>query len=155
MKTNSQIITDFYSAFQNRDAETMVRLYSDHITFEDPAFGELKGEEAKDMWRMLCANAKDLKVTFEILEEQGNMVKAHWEAIYTFSRTGRRVHNKIDTTILLENGLILDHRDSFSLWQWSSQALGVAGWLLGWSGSFRKKFNNETRKLLAAYRSNN
>lgn len=132
----------------------MVHQYSDAVVFEDPAFGELNAQEAKDMWQMLCGNAKDLEVTFEILESKGNIVKAYWEAVYTFSRTGRQVHNKVNATFTIDNELIIDHRDSFNLWIWSQQALGVAGWLLGWSGSFRKKFQKETRKVLTEYRSN-
>lgn len=48
-----KIIHQFFTAFKNLDAETMVSLYQDDIMFEDPAFGVLKGEEAKAMWRML------------------------------------------------------------------------------------------------------
>lgn len=38
-----KIIHQFYTAFKNLDAETMVSLYQDDIMFEDPAFGVLKG----------------------------------------------------------------------------------------------------------------
>ena len=155
MKTKSQVVTEFYTAFQHRDAELMAQCYADDVTFQDPAFGKLNGEEAKDMWRMLCGNAKDLKVTFEIMEETEENVKAYWEANYTFSRTGRRVHNKVDATFTFENGLISTHKDQFNLWHWSQQALGTAGFLIGWSGSFRKKFQKETRKMLTQYRSKN
>lgn len=153
MKSNAKIITDFYTAFQNEDAEGMVQWYSDAITFEDPAFGSLSGIAAKNMWRMLCDNSKDLKVTFHVLAETGNTVTAHWEAIYTFSRTGRIVHNKVAATFTLEDGLIIDHRDHFNLWTWSQQALGTAGWLVGWSSSFRQKLQKQTQKLLSEYTS--
>lgn len=151
MKSNAQIITEFYSAFEQMDAETMVALYAEDVNFEDPAFGKLSGKQAKDMWRMLCGNATDLSLTFEILEESENWVKAHWEANYTFSKTGRRIHNKIDATLILKDGEIIDHKDHFNLWVWSQQALGTAGWLMGWSGLFRKKLQNQTGKLLADY----
>ena len=47
-----QIITDFYTAFMNKDAEKMVSYYDDDIVFNDPVFKNLKGEEAKDMWHV-------------------------------------------------------------------------------------------------------
>ena len=37
--------------------------------------------------------------------------RAHWEADYTFSSTGRKVHNVIDATFEFEGGLIRAHRD--------------------------------------------
>ena len=49
-----QLIKDFYQAFAALDAETMASCYHKDILFEDPAFGVLKGEKAKNMWRMLC-----------------------------------------------------------------------------------------------------
>lgn len=53
------IIENFYEAFANLDAETMVSYYHDDIVFEDPAFGILKGNRAKNMWRMLCESQKN------------------------------------------------------------------------------------------------
>lgn len=62
-----KVITTFYQAFTELDAETMVRCYHKNIRFEDPAFGELHGERAKNMWRMLCASqqGKDFQVSFD------------------------------------------------------------------------------------------
>ncbi len=39
----------FYSAFDNLDAEKLVAQYHEDIIFEDPAFGVLKGDRAKNM----------------------------------------------------------------------------------------------------------
>ncbi len=85
----SNIIEKFYLAFKQLDAEAMTDLYHPSIEFWDPAFGTLKGEKAKDMWRMLCANAQDFKLEFSDVVVAGDTGKAHWEAWYTFSRTGR------------------------------------------------------------------
>ncbi|HNP76912.1 MAG TPA: hypothetical protein PKM91_06725, partial [Cyclobacteriaceae bacterium] len=32
-----------------------------------------------------------------------------------------------------EDGLIIQHKDSFDLWRWSGMALGLSGKLLGWT----------------------
>jgi len=151
MNQNEQVIFNFYTAFQNLDAETMVSHYTDSIIFEDPGFGEIRGEDAKNMWRMLCKNAQDLNITFSITGSKGDKVTAHWDAEYTFSRTGRFVKNSIDATFTLENGKITDHRDHFNLWKWSQQALGTSGLLLGWSPFFRKKLHESTGLMLQKF----
>tara|TARA_R110002050_G_scaffold204327_1_gene339679 strand:+ start:166562 stop:167029 length:468 start_codon:yes stop_codon:yes gene_type:complete len=153
MDSNSEIINRFYTAFQSKNAEGMVKFYANNITFEDPAFGKLNGEDAKNMWRMLCANSSDLELEFQITSSNGNQVTAHWEAKYTFSKTGRKVHNKIDATFFIANNEIISHVDQFDLWSWSQQAMGLTGFLLGWSDFFRKKLQKTTHQTLAKYTS--
>jgi ketosteroid isomerase-like protein len=153
MSMNDQI-EQFYTAFQNQDAEKMVACYHDDIVFEDPAFGILKGEKAKNMWRMLCANSKDLNITFSNVETNENSGKAHWEARYTFSKTGRKVHNVIDAEFEFSNGKIIKHNDNFDLHKWAKQALGFKGLLLGGTSFFKKKLNQQTNSLLTKFEQN-
>ena len=143
------LITKFYTAFKNLDAETMASCYHADIVFEDPAFGELNGEHAKNMWRMLCQNATEITVTFDSITDQS----AHWEAIYPFSQTGRKVHNKIDAKFEFKDGLIIKHTDDFNLHSWAKQAMGFKGLLLGNTNFFKKKLNQTTGKLLAKFES--
>ena len=49
----NSIIENFYQAFDALDSEGMVKCYHSEVKFEDPAFGMLTGEKAKNMWRML------------------------------------------------------------------------------------------------------
>jgi len=43
------------------------------ILFEDPAFGELKGDDAKNMWRMLVERSKgEIQITFKDIEADAN-----------------------------------------------------------------------------------
>ena len=56
--SNEQNIASFYNAFAVGDAETMAALYHDQVTFSDPAFGTLQGEEVRNMWRMLLSRNK-------------------------------------------------------------------------------------------------
>ena len=91
------IIETFYKALNNCDAQTMMSCYHDTIIFEDPAFGVLEGDRAKAMWQMLCESqkGKDFVVTFSNIEANNKNGSAHWEALYIFSKTGRKVHNSI------------------------------------------------------------
>lgn len=151
------LIENFYRSFENLDAEGMVECYHDEVTFEDPAFGILRGEHAKNMWRMLCNSqkGKDFKVKasdIKVINEKG---KARWEAYYIFSRTGRKVHNIINAEFEFKNGKIINHTDNFDLYRWARQAFGFNGWLLGWTDVFKKKLNSQTNKLLSNFEKTN
>ncbi|MBF3199877.1 nuclear transport factor 2 family protein, partial [Pseudomonas aeruginosa] len=50
---NAELIERFYQAFQRLDGEAMAACYAPQATFHDPAFGELRGREVGDMWRLL------------------------------------------------------------------------------------------------------
>jgi len=136
---NSQLIKNFYTAFQNKDWLGMQKCYHDKIQFSDPVFPDLKEKRANAMWHMLVAASTDLAIEFSQVEASASHGSCHWEAIYTFSKTGRKVHNKIDATFEFENGLIIRHSDTFDLWHWSKMALGTPGLLLGWSSFMKKK----------------
>ena len=75
------------------------------------------------MWRMLTGRAEDLEIRLAEHEAEDTRGSAHWLADYTF-RTGRKVHNDVRAEFRFENGLITEHRDSFSFYAWARQALG-------------------------------
>jgi uncharacterized protein len=127
---NDELIRSLYDAMDRHDGEAMARLYAPDGRFRDPAFGELSGAEAGDMWRMLTGRSEDLKVELAEHSAEGDVGEAHWIARYTFS-TGRPVVNDIRARFLFRDGLIADHVDTFSFWRWARQALGPAGLVLG------------------------
>lgn len=144
---NSALITRFYQAFQHLDAEAMVACYSDDVVFSDPVFGTLRGRDAGDMWRMLTTRAKDFTLTFDDVRSDG----AHWVATYLFSQTGRVVVNDIQARFVIRDGLICQHDDTFDLWRWSRQALGMPGVLLGWTPMLQNKVRQQAFKGLRAF----
>ena len=77
--------------------------------------------------------------------------RAHWEPRYRFSATGRPVHNVIDAEFEFRDGLIVVHRDRFSFWRWSRQALGASGLLLGWTPWLRAKVRARAEANLRVY----
>lgn len=152
MNGNALVIERFYSAFQKLDYATMQSCYSDDIIFNDPAFGILEGPEAKAMWEMLCKNAKNFSLNFgniQLLDDE--YATCDWVANYTFSKTGRKVTNKIKAHMRLQDGMIIEHTDQFDIWKWSRQALGIPGWLLGWSGYLKNKIRFNARKSLEKF----
>jgi uncharacterized protein len=134
MTGNETLIRDLYNAMNRHDGEAMANLYEPDGRFSDPAFGELTGEEAGDMWRMLTGRAEDLRVELAEHETQGDTGSARWIARYTFTRTGRPVINDVRAAFRFHDGRIAEHEDSFSFWGWARQALGPAGLILGLPG---------------------
>ena len=148
---NAELIRRFYTAFQQLDAESMAACYTDDVLFSDPAFGELRGRDAGDMWRMLTTRAKDFSLTFDQVHSDDNKGSAHWVATYLFSQTGRTVVNDIQARFVFRDGKICEHHDHFDLWRWSRQALGLKGLLLGWSPALKNAVRAQALKGLKAF----
>jgi len=55
MNPQEMLVREFYRAFAARDAEAMGRCYHADVAFSDPVFPMLRGEDARDMWRMLLS----------------------------------------------------------------------------------------------------
>lgn len=151
MHPNGALITRLYTCFQARDAAGMKAWYHPDAVFSDPVFGRLEGEQVGAMWAMLCGRAADLQIEFSQVSADDERGRAHWDARYTFSQTGRPVLNRIDAEFGFRDGLIVRHDDRFSFWRWSRQALGPIGLLLGWTPLLRARVGANARKGLAAY----
>jgi ketosteroid isomerase-like protein len=142
---NDELIQRFYASFAKHDGDAMAACYTPDAHFSDPVFTDLRGAEPGAMWRMLTGRAEDLEVKLlehEADEERGN---AHWVADYTFSTTGRKVHNDVRAEFRFKDGLIAEHRDAFSFYAWSRQALGPAGLALGWTPLIHGKVKRQAR----------
>ena len=148
-----ELIHTLYTSFQIKDWKTMQSCYHDEATFSDPVFKDLTAREVKAMWHMLAAAAQDLKLLFENVVADQNAGNCRWQAWYTFSRTGRRVHNIIDAHFEFRDGKIFRHTDNFSFWRWSRMSMGVAGWLFGWTPFLRRAVRRSARKALKKFMS--
>ena len=155
MHPNEKLIRDFYAAFAKRDAAGMAACYHPDIAFSDPAFPMLRGKAATAMWSMLCGRGKDLEIILGDVSGDADGGRAHWEAKYTFSQTGRFVHNKIDAVFAFRDGKIVRHVDSFGFWAWASQALGAIGTMLGWCGPLKARVRKKADKSLSDYMEKN
>ena len=149
---NENLIQHFYESFARNDADGMVSCYHDEIEFSDPAFGLLKGADAKNMWKMLVERAKgNIKIEFKNVSADGQKGAADWTADYLFSKTGRQVFNKIHAIFEFKDGKIFRHNDTFDIWKWSKQALGISGFLLGWSSFLQNKIRQSAKESLREY----
>jgi ketosteroid isomerase-like protein len=146
------LVREFYAAFARRDAEAMARCYHPEVFFSDPVFPSLRGPAAGDMWRMLLERAADLEITLEEAHADAEGGVARWTARYTFSRTGRRVENRVRAMFAFRDGLILRHYDYFPFWRWAGQALGPAGRVLGWFAPLKWKVRRDAGRTLDRWR---
>lgn len=150
--TNKETIEKFYSAFAKGDAKTMIDCYHSDIIFSDPAFGTLKSDKAKAMWKMLLSNKRsESKITFSNISANEKSGSANWTAKYNYGPKGKKVTNHVKAQFEFKNGKIIKHTDDFNLWKWSQQALGLSGYLLGWSSFLKNKIQTEANKKLHIY----
>lgn len=152
MHPNAHLIETFYSAFAKRDAAGMNACYHDDIIFEDPAFGKLQGARAKAMWEMLIARGKESTLIIASnIKADDTSGSAKWTANYVYGTKERKVENHIHATFEFTAGKISKHTDVFDLWKWCRQAIGPAGYLLGWSSFMRNKIQKTTKTALDNY----
>ena len=151
MTSNKDIITNFYTAFQNKDYKTMQDCYIDNATFSDAVFENLNAAELKAMWQMLITRSTDLQIEFKNVEAYENTGSAEWIATYTFSASGNKVINKIKAAFVFEHGKIKEHKDSFYFYKWAKQAFGFKGLLLGWTSFFHTKVKQLAKNNLVTF----
>ena len=131
----------------------MAQCYLPDAVFRDPVFGELRGREAGDMWRMLTARASELSVELLAHAADESSGDAHWRAHYRFPATRRPVINDVRASFRFLDGRIAEHEDQFSFLAWSRQALGTPSLALGWSPPGRRVVRRRARAELERFRS--
>lgn len=149
---NEAVIKQFYQSFSDGNADGMIACYHDDIVFTDPAFGTLEGEKAKAMWQMLLSRGDSKpEIQFSNVSADDKYGKADWVAKYNYGPQKRKVVNTITARFAFKDGKIIKHTDDFDLWKWSQQALGVSGYLLGWSSFMKNQIQKKTNGLLGKF----
>jgi hypothetical protein len=154
---NAVLLQRFYGAFAALDAATMATCYAADAQFQDEVFALRGRDQIAAMWDMLCTATRDKgrdawSLSWSQIAADDETGRAHWEAHYRFSATGRHVHNIIEARFRFRDGLIVEHRDRFDFPAWSRQALGLSGWLLGGTQALRRKVAARAAANLAAFR---
>jgi ketosteroid isomerase-like protein len=151
MHAHAELIEHFYASFARRDAAAMVACYAPDATFRDPVF-DVAGADVGAMWTMLCERGRDLALEWRDVRADDAGGAAHWEPRYTFSVTGRPVHNVIDSRFTFRDGRIATHADTFDLWRWSRMALGTKAVLLGWTPFVQRAIRAEARRSFEGWK---
>ena len=110
-------------------------LYAPDARFKDPAFGELTGEEAGDMWRMLTSRAEDLKVELAEHEADGDTGQRPLDRRPTPSAPAAPWSTTSRRRFRFRDGKIVDHEDSLPVrTSGRVRRWAPAGWVLGLPG---------------------
>jgi hypothetical protein len=72
-----------------------------------------------------------------------------------YTPTGRKVLNKVKAEMTIKDGKIIAHHDTFSLWLWSARALGLTGYLLGWTSVVKRKISTMANASLRKFMEKN
>ena len=155
MNENELLIQRFYTCFQNKDFKGMQDCYAANAVFSDSVFKDLNSSQVKAMWQMLISSSKDMRIEFKNIKATQTTGTAHWDAYYTFSKTGNKVINRIDASFTFENGKIVSHTDNFNFYTWAKQALGASGILLGWTGFLKNKVQKTAMESLTKFMNQN
>ena len=149
---NNELVEKFYTSFSNGNVKEMTNCYHKDITFQDPAFGILKGNRAVKMWEMLLSRSTEsIKISFDNIQTSLEKGTSNWTAEYVFGAKNRKVSNLVRANFRFKDGKIIEHIDTFDLWKWSQQALGISGYLIGWTPFMKKKIQKTTKKQLDSF----
>jgi len=122
--------------------------YAEHVIFYDPVFEDLVDDEVRLMWEMLCLRARDLSIEFSHVQSDDEYGTCDWVATYTFTRTKRKVINRIKAHMKFNDGKIIEHSDQFRLSNWCKQAFGITGLLFGSMHWFQKRIRRSAQQSL-------
>lgn len=150
MHANADLLQRLFSSLNEHNHQSMSFCYHPDAGFRDIAFDLQGRKQIHAMWHMICEG--DIRAEFEVVhaEEASGHVKLIDD--YTFSATGRRVHNAIDSQFRFRDGLIVEHHDFCDARVWAAMALGgVSGFL---AGRFHFLRSYKAREMLQAFNAN-
>ena len=154
MHPHAELVEHRYASVARRDAGAMAACYTPDAVFRDPIF-DVAGADVAAMWAMFCDRGGDVTLAWRDVRADDATGAAHWEPRYTFSVTGRPVHNVIESRFTFRDGRIATHRDTFDLWRWSRMAIGPKAALLGWTPFVRNAIRAEARRSFDGWKARN
>jgi ketosteroid isomerase-like protein len=151
MHPNALLLQRLFSSLDRKDHETMATCYHPDATFHDIAFSLRGKSEIHDMWRMVCAG--DIRATFEVLHADDATGRVRVIDDYTFSDTGRKVRNVIESRFTFQDHLVVEHRDTCDPRAWAAMAIGgVRGFLAGRISPLRRfKAGRKLKRFVAEH----
>ncbi len=142
-------VDSFFEALQKRDFLTMENCYQKSIQYYDPLYGYLKANEVMAMWKLCYSNLQDYSMIFNGVQNEG---EGYFTVTYEFSFSAdtmvKCLFRKIKSHLRVEDGLITEHSNAFSLHELSKQKNGIVGILLGWNRYYQNQMKINARKLL-------
>ena len=139
MDFNHQLITDFFEAFKNKDFEKMNKCYFEEVQYFDPMFHFLNGKYVMLMWKHRYQHAENFSLNWHSIEHLGSgYYTVKYEISYEYVNK-KSIHLSVKSHIRIQNFLISEHSDAFSMHQFLKCANGFIGELLGWNRFYQNK----------------
>lgn len=97
-----QWLDAYRQAWENRDPQAAVNLYSDDATYQDTPFSPpMRGKEVLlEYWKNVARTQEEIQVSCEAIAVCGNLCFAHWHAAFT--RLPMRSRLELDGIFQLE-----------------------------------------------------
>jgi ketosteroid isomerase-like protein len=147
MHATTILLNQLFDALNQHDHRSMADCYHPEATFTDIAF-DLRGKrQIHAMWHMICQG--DIRAKFELLHSDDQKGQVSLVDDYTFSSTGRKVHNVIDSNFSFRDGRIIEHRDFCDPHAWAEMALGGASGFFAGRLHFLRSY--KARKMLEVF----
>jgi len=147
MHRNAVLLQRLFVSLNGHNDQAMAECYHPGARFRDIAFDLQGKKEIAAMWKMICAG--DIQAKFEVIhaDDREGHVKVLDE--YTFSDTGRKVSNPIESRFEFRDGLIAVQTDTCDPVAWAAMAIGgFTGFL---AGRIRGLRSWKARKKLQPY----
>ena len=149
MHPNAVLLQRLFSSLNQHDHKTMAACYHSQATFTDIAF-DLRGrQQIHAMWHMICQpgdHTSDIQAMFNVIHADDQRGWVNLVDDYTFSPTGRKVTNVIDSHFCFEDGLVAKQHDFCDPRAWASMAVGSLSGLLAGQFHFLRSF--KARQML-------
>jgi ketosteroid isomerase-like protein len=130
MHENGKVLQQLFASVNAHDHRSIAACYHSDAVFRDIAFDLRGAREIQAMWHMICSG--DISATVHMLDADADKGRVQVTDEYTFSETGRKVRNPIESSFRFKDGRIIEHYDECDPRNWADMALGgVNGFLAG------------------------
>jgi len=153
---NRVVVEQFFDRLAARDVEGALACCGPQIEYSSPFFEGAHARQGAEavgaMWRAWFQMLPEARIVCDDIRAGHEHASASWTVEYTSPGSRKRIRQpRIMASMSLGGGKILQHRDSFSLAEWVSQAYGIGGSLLARSALFQKWVAARERARLAAF----
>ncbi|HEY5634196.1 MAG TPA: nuclear transport factor 2 family protein [Burkholderiaceae bacterium] len=142
------LVRRYFDALARLDGEAMAACLHPLASYTDPVFPDLRGDEVGWRWRALTGGATDMHLAYDILFGDERKAQVQWQASYRFAASGRKVSNRVLTTLTFWDGKIVRQTDEYDFRRWARASLGAPGWLLGWLPALQRAAQRRARSQL-------